>query len=954
MDFLRDILSRRDFEIPVPGAGTMPPRCNYVPGGVAEKISLNGKWDFLFAESCADFGFDTADSVETKKINVPGGWQSQGYDTNQYVNIHYPIPFCPPYVPVNTPLGYYRKEIVFNLKKNCRYFANFEGVSSFYYLFVNRKLVGFYSTAHLRGEFDITAYLRDGVNVLEVVVLKWSFATYFEDQDKFRINGIFRDAYILVRPKNCLWDFRISSVVSDDLKNAEIAVDFSGNDIVKKVTLKEGGHIIGRAKTKGRICFQAKGVKLWSAEDPALYDICIECNGEIISVKYAVRRLEIQNGVVMLNGKPLKIHGVNRHEAAYPEGKYVSREQTEKDIQIIKGMNANAVRASHYPNSSFFYELCDQYGLYVIDEADIETHGALQADGNTDWLTLNWNNYKIFTEDKLYEPVFRQRIRGMLAQNFNYGCILIWSLGNESGWGKNFSNEAHYIRSQDKSRLIHYENLHKSGGGRENDSNALDLVSEMYYMPQKMKELLADPAEKRPYFLCEYSHAMGNSCGDLADYEELFRSEKRMLGGCVWEFADHAVSDKRGLPLFGGESGEKPNDGSFCVDGFLDYNRKEKSGALFFKSIYCPVKITRENGKFFIENRYVFSELKQKVDAFVRIYSENGVKQKKISLPKLSAGEKAELSFEAVEARSVYFYYKEKQSGRELGYDHFVIKNPQRQSLCGERQSFCKEGEYFSVKACGKKWYIDKTNALVGRIEGKNGEILVAPSAWNISRAYLDNDVFYKNCGYDFTESKTEVRNIELTDEGLVAEVWLQNVSLFNPVEINVLYKAQEDGLLMRAKVKISDSVERLPRFGIRMFLDKKMDKVRYYGYGPHESYIDKLSHTYREYFDFNVRKVTCPYLKPQEFGSHYKTQSLRVSGWDDISVEGEFSFSALAYSQEQLSSKNHNYELKKENRTVLCVDYAMEGVGSCSCGTVLDKKYSFTEKEFVFELLFK
>lgn len=953
-DILRSVLVKREFESGRPNEGVMPYRCHYMPAGISSKISLGGEWEFLFIDSCRNIGFTEIDSKKKEKIRVPGCWQAAGYDKNQYVNIRYPIPFNPPFVPMDTPFGYYKRTVNIKKTKGFRYYLNFDGVCSFFYLFINRKNVGYFSAAHLRSEFDVTDVLKDGGNVIEVIVMKWSFATYFEDQDRFRVNGIFRDVYILCRPENCVWDYRISSTVSKDLKSARLKIRYFGNE-EKRVSLIYDGGTIAEQKIINEAEFFIDNVDLWSAENPVLYDIKTECNGEIITNRYAVRKLELTDGEVLLNGKSLKIHGVNRHETIFPAGEFVSAEDTERDLIAIKKINANAVRCCHYPNSAFFYELCDKLGLYVIDEADIETHGALWSDGNTEWFSLNWDNYKIFSEDTAYAPIFRDRIRGMVTQDFNFGCILFWSLGNESGWGENFANEAHYIRKIDAQRLIHYENLHTNGGGRADDEGSLDIIGEMYYMPEKMKSLLADVSEIRPFLLCEYSHAMGNSCGDLEDYETLFKSDKRMIGGCVWEFADHAVKDPLGRPLYGGESGEFPHDGNFCVDGLFNCDRTIKSSAKLFRNLYSPIRTELHADAWYISNRMSFKNIGDEIEIKTVVFREDGINEQSLTPPDVPPLGTAPLSFDVKGARSVLFEYYCRRYGEMCGFDHFVLSPRKSLLSMGNKTTFIRCGDDFYVQSGGKTYVISSKTGLPLRIATEDKELLSAPARWNVTRALIDNDLHYKNIAYDLTRAKTEVRRMQLKEQALEAEVRIQLDSFRDIAEIFLRYEAGDEGLMLSAEVKIGECYARLPRFGIRFFTVPSLDTACYYGFGPDESYADKKLHTYKEYFQFRISGTKCPYLKPQEYGGHFDCEYLSLYGADgNLSFEGAFSFSALPYSQEQLSEKKHNYDLINEDRNTVCIDYAMEGVGSDSCGTVLSEKYRFTEKNFVFRLMIK
>ncbi len=531
-------------------------------------ISLDGEWNI------AEYAYPETvdiDPIPTKKIPVPSCVQMHGYDQIQYINDRYPFPFDPPFVPKKNPTYHYqRKFTIEDLTE--RYYLNFEGVDSCFYVYVNKQFVGYGQISHSTNEFDITSYLSEGENTLDVVVLKWCISSYLECQDKFRFTGIFRSVYLLKRPQEHITDFKVST-------------DIQGKDGVLKIENLSGIPFMCNVEGK-QVCIEVeksieivvKNADFWTAETPTLYDLVLSANGEKILQKIGFRSVAIENGIFKINGKHIKLKGVNRHESHPETGMTVSVEDIIQDLELMKWANVNAIRTSHYPNMPEFYELCNYYGFYVMDEADVETHGICTSEGGYD--NVIWQEY---ANKGIFDKGVTDREINLYERDKNFTCILIWSLGNESSWGIMFFEGADYIKAKDN-RPIHYEGLWESD---HNDyyTNRVDIVSRMYSMPEYFEEYLADKKEYRPLVLCEYSHAMGNSNGDLNDYWKYIDESDRLIGGFVWEWCDHAVKTEKGF-LYGGDFGESEHNGNFCVDGLVTPDRKIKSGLLELKAIY--------------------------------------------------------------------------------------------------------------------------------------------------------------------------------------------------------------------------------------------------------------------------------------------------------------------------------------------------------------------------------
>ncbi len=559
------------------------PRAYYVPFDVEDEfvfqhnildrtasrrfLPLDGLWNIAQYRSLEEV--DLSKTPEDT-IPVPSCVQLHGYDQIQYLNTRYPFPFDPPRVPKENPAYHYQRSFVKD-DVGQQYYLNFEGVDSYFEVYVNGKFVGSGQISHATNEFDVTSFLKQGVNTLDVVVVKWCAGSYLECQDKFRWTGIFRSVYLLKRPHEHITDYKITTDIFE--KTGIVCIE-NLSEIPFEYQI---GDCHGRVLPKEKKQVTIDNAKIWSAKKPSLYDLTIFANGEKILERVGIRSVKIEDGVFKINGKHLKLKGVNRHESNPSAGAVVSIKDIIKDLKLMKWANVNAIRTSHYPNRPEFYQLCDYFGFYVMDEADVETHGVSTSRGGYD-LDL-WRSY---AEKDVFAQSVLDREVNMYERDKNRSCVVIWSLGNESGYGKAFYDGADYIRNND-SRPIHYESIWQ--GTPEYYTNRVDFISRMYAPVEFFDEYLLDEKETRPYILCEYTHAMGNSCGDVHDYWQQIDKSDRFCGGFVWEWCDHAVKVGKKL-LYGGDFGEKMHDGNFCVDGLVTADRKIKSSLLEIRAIY--------------------------------------------------------------------------------------------------------------------------------------------------------------------------------------------------------------------------------------------------------------------------------------------------------------------------------------------------------------------------------
>ncbi len=805
-------------------------------------LSLDGTW--LIKEHDCPEGVEIGEKL-TKKIPVPACVQMHGYDQIQYINCRFPFPCVPPYVPKKNPTYHYRTSF-FIEDTAWKYYLNFEGVDSAFYVYINGKEIGFSQISHSTSEFDVTPYLQKGKNTLDVVVLKWCASSYLECQDKFRFTGIFRSVYLLKRPTEHIKDYRIDAYMVGSL--GQILVK-NESEIAMKVSVGRVSKEVGANETA---TFEVADATPWTAENPKLYNVVFSANGEKMLERVGFRTSAIEKGVYKINGVHTKLKGVNRHESHPETGATVTVEDTLKDLKLMKWANVNAIRTSHYPNMPEFYLLCDAYGFYVVDEADVESHGFATQDGD-----YNWVAWQDFAKNGGYDDAVLERTMDMVERDKNRTCVVIWSLGNESNYGKMFYGAADYVHARDN-RPVHYESIWEMADKTEYYTDRVDMASRMYPPLEFFEEYLADEKETRPLLLCEYSHAMGNSNGDLNDYWKYILSNERFMGAFVWEWCDHAVKTDKGF-LYGGDFGETEHDGNFCVDGLVTPDRKIKTNLLEMRAVY---------------------------------------------------GGKIELNAYTPPCKEL----KRVENGAPIAYE------------------MDEEGRLLSL----------------GNVSFKT------PLEVHIERAYIDNDRHLKDWRL-YEGAKPYVISKE-TDGNLVKikGVMVKN-TLAPALEYEMEYEFFDGGVDVSMRYKTGRFLEYLPRVGLRFAVDKKCKKFVYEGFGPYESYVDK--HMASEYgrYESTAQKECVGYIKPQETGSHYCSTELALENGVSVFAEKPFSFSVLPYSTEELRTAKHDFELGKPKATYVCLDIAMSGVGTASCGPALKEEYRAPkEGENKFRILVK
>lgn len=906
--------------------GTSPARSYYVPFGVDDKMSydredssrytsLDGVWNIEAYDSVldADKFWERTGRAE---IPVPSCVQYYGYDHFRYANDRYPFPYDPPHVPNKNPAYHYSRYFDFYASacKGEKTYIVFEGVDSCFYVYVNGKEVGYSQISHRISEFDITEFVENGKNKLDVLVLKWNKGSYLEDQDKWRFTGIFRDVYLLRRPSSHITDYKIDTAIDGD----NGIVTFANNsDIAATVTL---GSETKQARAREKVVFTVVDAKLWSAETPYLYDMRIEANGEAIYARVGIRTTAIENGIYLFNGKPVKFYGVNRHDFHPEKGYAVSREDMLNDVKLMKALNVNAVRTSHYPSSPLFYELCDEYGLYVMSESDLENHGYTRSDGGYDWAI------KSFPDDKSFEQSIVERSVCNVEEHKNFACVVMWSLGNESGWGNNEKQALKAVTALD-GRPVHYEGIYPYVAGDEEyyNGSGLKLVSRMYSSPEWMvKDFLGDKKETRPFVLCEYAHAMGNGPGGLKEYWELMESSDRFMGGFIWEWADHGVKygKEKGFK-YGGDFGENLSDGNFCVDGIVSPDRKIKAGTKQMKYYYQPLAFERDGGKLVVKSKNFFGALTGEL-----VITQNGKAQSHaVCIPPRES-----ISVDTADGDLTARFFVD---GEERAHAQFVGQKPSAEfapvNIAAEL-----DGHALVVTA-GKNVY--RLDIQSGEIEGVKADgAEYGRIAFNLLRAPVDNDMYIKqkwDARY-LKFAKPYTREYRVEKNRVVFDIVVAADSILPVLGATLTYSFCENGVRIAADYKVNDGTkfEFLPRIGFALKLDGAFDKLKYCAYGDDETYCDMYEYAIKGEYESAVKDQYKHYIKPQESGSHYLPDYAELSdGKRVVRVNGMTSFSALPYSVQQLESVAHDYELPPSDGTYLSVDYFMSGLGTNACG---------------------
>ncbi|MGG1554023.1 glycoside hydrolase family 2 TIM barrel-domain containing protein [Paenibacillus ferrarius] len=990
-------------------------RAYYIPYASTEQASarkrgrspfyqtLNGAWSFQYHSSVDDvseaFYASDYEAAGWDTLLVPSCWQNNGYDQLHYSNVNYTIPCDPPYVPDENPAGLYIRDFLVpdHWKKKGKYVV-FEGVNACFYLWVNGQFAGYSQGSRVPAEFEIGKFLTAGMNRMAVMVLKYCDGTYLEDQDLWRYSGIFRDVYLLARDEAHIRDAFIRTTLGKERREALLRIELETSGPLKvhaelfspDGTTKALGELA--VSDSGTIELSVTEVQLWSAEKPVLYELILTAGDEVIRFAVGFRDVEIRDGVFRINGAPVKLKGVNRHDSHPRLGQTIPIQHMIEDLKIMKRHNINTIRTSHYPNDARFLELCNEYGFYVIDEADLECHGLAIADN---WKNIekgmNMQSYVDFhqlSKDAEWEQAFVDRAIRMVERDKNQPCIVIWSMGNESGYGPNHIAMAKWTRERDASRPVHYEGAASLYLG-DADVSCLDMESRMYASVPEIEEYAKNEANKKPLLLCEYSHAMGNGPGDLKDYWDVIYAQPKLMGGCVWEWCDHGIElqTEHGerYYAYGGDFGEKPNDGNFCIDGLVAPDRTPHTGLLELKQVIAPVRmeaVQLEGGRLRITNLYDFVDLSHlsfhwKLERDGKLL-EQGVLAGLQTKPQTC--EEVILPFSAVASRTmeelcltVSCCLQEEtpwcSRGYEIMFAQFIptakrevlagcIRMNSHQSIRGEEQ-----GRVLHITGFDFHHQFDLRKGVPIKLSRHGVELLAEPIRFNLWRAPMDND---RNMVRRWTYEGLEHAGLKVYScnwkqdserEITVSVEYSLGVYTRRPIVRGIaIWRFDEQGLVsVQLTASVKEEIDFLPRFGLQLVMPEEMSEVEYLGYGPHESYIDKRNSVRKGKYAFRVEEMEHEYIMPQENGSRWNTDWAVVTNELGMGLHFEgaepYSLNVSRYYPQDLTEAKHTHELKRRRQTIVQLDYKMSGVGSHSCGPKLMEKYQLNEKQFSFHM---
>lgn len=973
---------------------------------------LNGKWKFHWSPSPQfrphEFYLTSFEDKYWCEINVPSVWELEGFGIPIYSNILYPFPANPPYIPHdNNPVGSYRK--MFDLPEwwhSMQVFIQFDGVYSAFYLWVNGHFVGYSQDSKTPAVFNITSSLKNGANLVAVEVYRWCDGSYLEDQDMWRFSGIFRDVTLYCLPNVHIRDVAIFSTFDENLADAYITIkaiirnsqnvlssahylkmylfDSYGNPVSPQlVELVKIPEIAAGKEQVIEHTILVKNPAKWTAETPNLYRVVLELldsHGQVQEARvwnHGFRKIEIKGGLFLINNVPIKIKGVNRHEHHPDHGRAVPFETLLEDIMLMKQHNINAVRTSHYPNQPIWYDLCDNYGIYVIDEANIESHGmgySLETSlgNNPDWAAAHLD-----------------RVRRMVERDKNHPCIIMWSMGNEAGPGCNFTDCAKLIRELDPSRPIHYERY----------NGVTDVHSEMY---TKIPEILnyVNSGSNKPFFLCEYAHAMGNSGGNLKDYWDVIHAHPILMGGCIWDFVDQALrkrfDDPRGprvIPAphhernwfwaYGGDYGDHPNDGVFCCNGLFQADRRANPSAAEVKKVYQYLNFEVEDqvkGIFRLINSYNFIDTS--IFRFFYAITEEGrkVKNGEFYPPQASPGKVVQFSLpewdnysESANEFILTLSARLKDAtlwaseSFEVAWQQFILNSPTRSGLspvspsCTSRLAVSNDNSHVNISSEKFTLILAKsTGAIISWLyQGK--ELLHSPLTPNFWRAPTDNDLGNKmpeRLGFWRKASeKRRVRSVQLTSQSgdtVVIEV----ISLLpdDRGECRITYQVRKRGeVSVTFAITLSSSVPCMPRFGMTLAIPAEYATITWYGRGPHENYWDRKTGSAIGLYRMPIEHFIHPYVRPQENANRCDVRWVLFAnqGGNGFKMIGHptFDFSAWPYSLNDLETASHDCELPRRNFITLNIDYKQMGVGGDdSWGAPVHDCYLLSDKQYSYE----
>ncbi|RDW20713.1 glycoside hydrolase family 2 TIM barrel-domain containing protein [Oceanobacillus chungangensis] len=986
-------------------------------------ILLNGQWKFHYAETPelapSDFYKRNYSADEWDILQVPSNWQMNGYGKPHYTNVQYPFPVEPPFIPSDNPTGSYLRN--FHVTKDMleeSVILRFEGVDSAFHVWINGELAGYGTGSRLASEFDITSLLTEGYNTIAVRVYQWSVGSYIEDQDMWWLSGIFRDVYLITKPKVHINDFFVMTTLDENYENAVLEINtviHSQLDNLEKYNLEfrlldtlhqevdkayQELQLSDMREIEKTINIPVSNPNKWTAETPYLYHLLITLmdeNGEVIEViptKVGFRQVELKDGLIKVNGMPIMFKGVNRHEHHPDLGRAVPIDWMEKDIKLMKQNNINAVRTAHYPDNPRFYDFCDEYGLYVIDETDIECHG----------FVLTGNAHQL-SDDSDWQEAYVNRMKRMVERDKNHPSIIIWSLGNESGFGQNHLEMSKWAKQKDPTRLIHYEGetrfiMEKTNNKPEELNVAADMFSTMYSSVELMDELGSRTDLKQPHILCEFAHAMGNGPGGFKEYFETFYKHERLQGGFVWEWLDHGIrqftEDGEEYFAYGGDFGEIPHDSNFVIDGMVMPDRTPSPALIEYKKIIEPVKmeaVDLENGTVRIYNHYDFQDLQHLSSSWTLIADGKIIDSGSLELADILPGKDKIISVPFTLPKEIQYktdYWLTIQlnqkldtiwakAGHEVAWEQFLLPVAKEDAKSIKRLNttgplFVRDSENDSnLIVTGDTFRIsfNKAHGIIDSWEVNGKEILKKGPSLNFWRATTDNDQLgsdefgspveernWKNQGIHMMQQRIIDTNYELTSMKELLTITVH--AKVSPPGFNwgfnttYIYQISNDGVLNIdvAGKKIGQASATLPRIGLQMELVKEYNQADWYGRGPGESYSDSKQANRFGIWSKSVKDMYTPYVVPQENGNRtdVKWASLTNESGVGLFIAGDdFNFSAHHYTTENIQIARHTFDLIEQDFIVLNVDHQQQGLGSASCGPGVLDKYKLVNDDFHF-----
>ncbi len=948
-------------------------RAYYIPENEGACTYLNGMWDFAFYERDYD-----DEPAKVGQIDVPSCWQTRGYEAPYYTNVVYPYPVDPPYVPMDNPMGVYTREFDIT-DMTQKHYVVFEGVSSCVELFINGQYAGYSQASRLQAEFDITAFVKAGKNEIVAKVRKWCSGSYMEDQDCFRYNGIFRDVYLLHRPVGHIVDFDVRT------KGNEIEIKLEGS---AKISLYDTEQkLIGSCEAEGAAKFTVENAVQWNAEYPYLYELVFESKGEVIrqSVGFVEYGINERNAFTV-NGVEVKLKGINRHDTHPTNGYTMTDEELLKDLYLMKKLNINCVRTSHYPPTPKFLEYCNRLGFYVMLETDLELHGfVLRVAGGTGYDSKDGNPVWISNQEE-WKDAFIERMSRAYHRDKNQPCIFSWSTGNESGHGYNHHEMIKWLRAADTRRLIHCEDASRCAlVSNDKEREPLyyvrpDIYSRMYTEVSYLERYAANKEWYQPFFLCEYSHAMGNGPGDVADYWEVIYTHPKLMGGCIWEWADHTFVEDS-VAKYGGDFGEMTNDSNFCADGLVMYDRSFKAGTMNTKYAYQYIGFTCESNEVTVKNYHDFTNLNQyRIE--LTVTADGEVLSTESYVLDVEPKETAKITFRMPESCKLgafvvcRAYPLAEQAGaiaKELGLETLPV-NPEDEicalwecelpvpKVCDEIVKVPAEIEElkhgFQVSGEGFAYEISRYNAMPIHILKEGKEQLSEPVAFTVWRAPTDNERNLKRkwghpdvwAGENWEHLFTHVYEVEKKDNQLTFTGSLSGIGRVPFLRFTLQYTFWADGEMEVALTgNIRERCMWLQRLGFEFKLVPTSDQFSYFGRGPMENYLDMRHHTTTGWFNSDTKMEYVPYIYPQEHGNHANCKVLKLENGLSFATGGVFEINVSDYDSAALTAATHTDELAANGALNVRIDYKNSGMGSNSCGPLLLEKYRLMEKELSF-----